>query len=230
MYKGEDLIIATGAPGSRWSGAIRCLQSQVDINITDEVNSDSYSNGNFGWHRGVYWGPHHQYGHHFDRLDQMDYSEVLREFKAPFQEWQPGIKVVKSHWFSYHIPQLCEWFPEAKILTFWLEDDFCFDWWHKVGGWNITYPHYDWYVNDERMKQQISIENSNIKKYSVVRNRPVKELLEMLELKSTIHTDDVLCSRDIKFSSLSERKPLNLVINDTIQRVYTGVINPAILP
>jgi len=224
MYKGKDLIIATGTPGSRWSGGIRCLQSQVDINITDENSIDFYTNGDFGWHRGAYWGPNHRQGHNFDRLDLMNFDECVAEFKKPFTDFDTGIKVIKSHWFSYHIPQLREWFPEAKFLAFYQEDDFCFNWWHKVGGWNITYPHYDWYVNDERMREQIAIENSYIKEHFKLANRPITEVLEKLSLPFTLCTNEELLTRDTRFQELIQRKPLERVLNDTVQRVYTGII------
>ena len=39
MYQGEDLIIVTGAPGSRWSGVIRLLSLICkEINITSHVD------------------------------------------------------------------------------------------------------------------------------------------------------------------------------------------------
>ena len=44
MYQGEDLIIAMGAPGSRWSGAIRMLSLMYEnINTTDNTEEHSYS-------------------------------------------------------------------------------------------------------------------------------------------------------------------------------------------
>ena len=36
-YTGKDLILATGAPGSRWSGILRMITSNIDINISDET-------------------------------------------------------------------------------------------------------------------------------------------------------------------------------------------------
>ena len=224
MYKGEDLIIAMGAPGSRWSGAIRCLQSQVEINITDENPNDFYTNGEFGWHRGAYWGPNHKQGHNFDNLHLMDFGDCLAEFKKPFTDFDTGVKVIKSHWFSYHIPQLREWFPDAKFLGFWQDDQVCLDWWHTVGGWDITYPHYDWYKNDIRMREQIVIENSHIKEHFELAKNSMSVVLGQLSLKNTLYSDDVLCARDSKFAELMKHKPINEILNDTVQRVYTGII------
>jgi len=65
-YEGDDLIIAMGAPGSRWSGSIRAIQTSVDVNTTDDDSERIYDlvDGEMplGWHRGAYWGPYHEFG------------------------------------------------------------------------------------------------------------------------------------------------------------------------
>ena len=225
MYQGEDLILAMGAPGSRWSGSIRCIQSQIDINTSDERPELTYD-GEMGWHRGAYWGPNHTQGHNFDRLDDMDYSECLTEFKRPFTDWNTGIKIIKSHWFSYHIPQLREWFPKAKLIAFYMPDDFCFDWWHKVGGWNITYPHYEWYENDERMRLQIEIENACIQQEFHTDKKNLAQILDELGLTNNLHSADFLINKDRKFKELSEslNKPVHQIIENTLFRTPVGIL------
>lgn len=192
MYQGEDLIIAMGAPGSRWSGAIRMLSLMYEnINTTDNTEEHSYSkvvsrsaytsalkenvpkgkvdegNGTvkIGWHRGAYWGPGNPAGNKFDVMNELTKEEIIEEFKKPFTNWDHGIKIIKSHWFSYHIPLLREMFPKAVLWAFYDTDEICLKWWHTVGGWDITYPNYEWYVDDETMLKQIGIENSEIRKY-----------------------------------------------------------------
>ena len=87
MYQGEDLIIVTGAPGSRWSGVIRLLSLICkEINISDNTARRVYEKRDaegkvIGWHRGAYWGPHNRYGHKFDKLNTLSKEEVLEEFK-----------------------------------------------------------------------------------------------------------------------------------------------------
>lgn len=225
MYQGEDLIFAMGAPGSRWSGSIRCIQSQTDINISDERPELKYD-GEWGWHRGAYWGPNHTQGHHFDKLDDMDYSECLSEIKKPFTDWDSGVKIIKSHWFSYHIPQLREWFPKAKLIAFYMPDDFCFDWWHKVGGWNITYPHYQWYENDERMRLQIEIENACIQQEFHIEQKNLAQILDELGLTNNLHSANFIIARDQKFKELSEslNKTVHQIIESTLFRTPVGIL------
>jgi hypothetical protein len=52
-------------------------------------------------------------------------------------------------------------------------DELTFDWWHKCGGWGITHPNYKWYENDERMKRQIAIENTAIRKFATKKKMAV---------------------------------------------------------
>jgi hypothetical protein len=171
-YTGKDLIIATGAPGSQWSGQLRILTSNININRSDETEARLYDHIAIhpktgkpvarGWHRGAYWGPDHELGHTFDRLDLMSKEQVITEFKKAFSNWEPGVKIIKSHWFAYHLPLLKEMFPDAKFIAVYRTNEECFDWWHVCGGWDISYPHYTWYKDDNGMRTQIAIENKHI--------------------------------------------------------------------
>ena len=133
-YQGEDLNIVTGAPGSRWSGAIRMISLICkDINLSDNKNNFVYRkkvDGQVvGWHRGAYWGPDNPVGHKFDVLDTLTKEEIIQEFKAPFSDWDYGTKIIKSHWFSYHLPLLKELFPKARFWSFYDTPQECFNWW-----------------------------------------------------------------------------------------------------
>jgi len=211
-YTGHDLIIATGAPGSRWSATLRVLSFNSAINRTDEDDSYMYDRieyddqGNkveHGWHRGAYWGPGHQQGDKFDRLDQLSKQEILTEFMRPYTDWNTGIKIIKSHWFSYHLPLLKQLFPDAKFVANYKTDEFCYNWWHTVGGWNITYPHYHWYENNERMAKQISIENSHIREFFTVQHYTLESALSELGLDTAMPSDDEIDVIDWKLKSLT---------------------------
>jgi len=177
---GENYIFATGAPGSKWSAMLRTLSYNIRINNSDENEEDTFqvklfsnltnTEKTLAWHRGAYWGPYHKYGHKFDMLDKLSKDEIIHELNLPFKE-PGGIKVIKSHWFSYHLEFLAETFPKAKILTVYLPDDVCFDWWKVIGGWNIHYPVYTWYENDDRMRDRIKEENAHITRFFARRKR-----------------------------------------------------------
>ena len=173
-YTGRDLILLTGAPGSRWSSVYLNLIPNVEINSSDSSTQRQWSmplkfhNGstaNIGNHRGAYWGPGNQFGEKFDILNSLSKLQVLTEFMLPFTNWD-RIKVIKSHWFSYHLDYLTGLFPDAKLISCYADDIDCFYWWHKCGGWGISYPNYSWYLNDEKMLSKIKEENYNLLRFN----------------------------------------------------------------
>ena len=55
-YNGKDLILAMGAPGSRWSGSIRLLSlMHEEINCSDETEDTEYNGPSRGRQRMKYW-------------------------------------------------------------------------------------------------------------------------------------------------------------------------------
>ena len=235
-YQGEDLIIVTGAPGSRWSGAIRMLSLICkDINLSDNKNNFVYRkkvDGQVvGWHRGAYWGPDNPVGHKFDVLDTLTKEEIIQEFRAPFTDWDYGTKIIKSHWFSYHLPLLKELFPKARFWSFYDTTQECFNWWKHVGGWDITYPIYTWYKNDERMLQQIAIECDNIKNnFDLKRYHGWKETATALGFSHDMRTNSEMYEIDPDFSDIHQydsEEVFDAFLNVIFNRKEMGIINPA---
>ena len=107
-YKGEDLILLTGCPGSRWSSTYNFISINSAINITDQNDENSYHmtvkhvDGrllSIGNHKGTYWGPYHQHGHRFDRLYELSKTEILKEVSKELSLY-PNIplKERKNEW------------------------------------------------------------------------------------------------------------------------------------
>jgi len=219
-YLGEDLILITGAPGTRWSASIQSITSHPDINLSDQTEERSYERtasyedgkqAGIGWHRGVYFGPGHEFGDTFDELESWDKKSLLEEFKKAFSDWDHGIKIIKSHWFAYSLDHLHECFPRAKIIAYYLPDELCLKWWQVVGGFDIAYPHYDWYKSHKRMLEQIKIENACSIKFAAEKGVPfmrynsLAEVLRALDLDpSKVNYKDVW-DRDPKIQTLAEQ-------------------------
>ncbi len=219
-YLGEDLILITGAPGTRWSASIQSITSHPDINLSDQTEKRSYERtasyedgkqAGIGWHRGVYFGPGHEFGDTFDELESWDKKSLLEEFKKAFSDWDHGIKIIKSHWFAYSLDHLHECFPRAKIIAYYLPDELCLKWWQVVGGFDIAYPHYDWYKSHKRMLEQIKIENACSIKFAAEKGVPfmrynsLAEVLRALDLDpSKVNYKDVW-DRDPKIQTLAEQ-------------------------
>ena len=241
-YTGKDLIIATGAPGSRWSGILRMLTANIDINVSDEnedrlydhmaINPKTGKLAARGWHRGAYWGPDHDFGSQFDVINQLSKDEIVEQFKGPYANWEPGIKIIKSHWFAYHLPFLKKMFPEAKFVGVYRTNEECFEWWHICGGWDISYPHYYWYKNDERMKQKIAEENEHIMNFfSNLEFRKIDEMFSLLGLPNKTITFEDFTARDSKLTDVlanrrGDREEGNYedALNFVVERHKIGII------
>jgi hypothetical protein len=252
-YQGEDLIFATGAPGSRWSASLQAISVNQTINVSDQREERTYARqiprasgriDTVGWHRGAYWGPSHDWGHNFDNLDKMTKAELVAEFKKPFGNYD-GVKIIKSHWFSYHLDTLARLFPKAVIIGYYLPDQLCFDWWKLVGGWDISYPHYHWYEDDARMLKQIAIENQLLTKFMGEHGIAFKRLASLEEFITELGLDYVNC----KFDGDIYKDKLNLaayqaagtgapmvitkeqrvkMLEELITTTFTAVLNPTV--
>lgn len=233
MENGKDMIFAMGAPGSRWSGILRVLQMyHACINHSDDSPDREYDRYtrttldnkeiSVGWHRGAYWGPAHEVGEKFDSIrDNYTKEQFLEECKKPFENWN-GVKIIKSHWFAYNIDVLKEWFPDAKQIAIQYGSDLdTFAWWHYVGGWDIRYPHYDWYVDNKRMFEQIQKENEAINKHFDCKvDLTMSDLTKMLDLDPTVRSLDDMVAMDMK---LYQHNPEHLCM-DRHLRVFNTAI------
>ena len=239
-YTGKDLILATGAPGSRWSGSLRMLTANVNVNSTDEspdryydhvaINPKTGKAATRGWHRGAYWGPDHEFGKTFDKIDQMSKEDIIKEFKGPYTDWESGVKIIKSHWFAYHLPFLKEMFPDAKFIGIYRTNEDCFDWWHICGGWEISYPHYPWYKDDDRMRRQIAIENEYILEFfGDLKKYDIREMFSLLGLTNTTLTLKQFLDLDPKLAHILRKWNAEIdgsydaALNAVVERNLTGI-------
>lgn len=213
-YTGHDIIFATGAPGSKWSRILSLIGLHPEVNNSDKEKFPKYNmdvtflGGRtlpVGNHTGAYFGPGNNIGEAFLDLTKLTKEEFLQEIKKPFDNWDQGVKIVKSHWFSYgeNLNWLTENFPDASILLVYNGDEVAFKWWHFVGGWDITFPLYTWYDNDQRMYEKILEENRCLLKFAEDNLIPVKfyadfkELLGMLKLDPSLEFLNDLNDADI---------------------------------
>jgi len=241
-YQGEDLIIATGAPGSKWSGLLNALSFHKTVNDGDKAEHRQYfiyykqaDTGQIlrmGWHFGVYFGPGNEYGNKFDDMSKLSKEEIVKEFAQPYTTWS-GTKLIKSHWFAYNLDTIEKYFPKAKIILVWAPDESCFDWWTHLGGWDITFPRYTWYNNDERMQSKIKEENAWILKFVFEKNLKIikggiKEACSLLGIDSepasfkNFNPADLSknISATLDNTDLSVISSLNQLIGHTLYTVY----------
>jgi hypothetical protein len=177
----KKLIFITGPPGSKWSRFSQEMRKSDTIDNSDCNEARSYKHNQYSGHVGVYFGPEMEYG---DWLRDGFYPDRLgKEIESIWSG--DGQKILMSHNWCYYFNDIIYSYPTATIITVQRKNDKCFEWWQQAGGWNITYPSYTWYKNDNRMKEEISKQNECIEEY-IVKNKLQRTYFE--DITSTINT------------------------------------------
>ena len=146
-----DIIFFTGVPGSRWSGIAQGIKQNPRYNKTDRTPDRKYLHGEYSGHIDAYFGT----GMEFNcNLDQANLNR-------PFSDWSTsaGCKLLMSHEWPYHFDEITQRYSEAWVQLIYRPDLASFLWWKQAGGFNITYPNYDWYKDEETMMKRIEEQN-----------------------------------------------------------------------
>lgn len=157
-------IFVAGAPGSKWSSVVKNIYFSPSIDQSDYSDKRTYYHDASGkmelMHLGAYFDP----GMEFDLSQQfnLESRKMLEDFfDSAFAPDSKGVRIIKSHIFSEHIPFLRKMFPECPIILVHRGDDACLGWWVKCGHFDITYPLYHEYYKDLRTMASI-IKQQNI--------------------------------------------------------------------
>lgn len=160
----DQLIFFIGAPGSSWSRIASILEysPKLNLNLSDHSSERQYYIKNSkSWshlvnHQGSYFGSGMEFGYRFE--DPHNYytkitfkNELARAFTEHDDEKN---YLIKSHSLAYNIKWLVENFPKSKIILVVKQPiEECIDWWHRAGGFDITYPSYEWYKDKDLLKE-----------------------------------------------------------------------------
>ena len=113
-------------------------------------------------HLGAYFDPGMECSLPED-IESLTREQLEEIFNQPFSVVEQGVRIIKSHMFSEHIPFLRKLFPEVPVIMVHRGDDACLGWWVKCGHFDITYPDYHEYFKDFRhMAQLIKRQNAAI--------------------------------------------------------------------
>ena len=137
-------LLMTGAPGSRWSGVANNLHSSPDFDQTDDTEERSFSHHNGLVHGGAYFDPKMEFG--------------FSKYNWPLPFFGEGVRLIKSHTLSTHM----NYFKDYPIVMVLRNDYECWTWWNECGGFDIPYPSYEWYKNQDNMFAQITLQNMSI--------------------------------------------------------------------
>ena len=146
-----EYIFFTGVPGSRWSGIAQEIKSQPGYNTTDRADHRVYKHGDFSGHMDAYYGTGMEFDCSLDRTN----------LDAPYTD-KTGCKLLMSHEWPYYFDEIQDAYPLAWIQLIYRPDWASFIWWKQAGGFDITYPNYDWYETDYWMTKRIEEQNNLI--------------------------------------------------------------------
>jgi hypothetical protein len=168
-------IFFTGAPGSRWSGVSQVFRDNlIGVDNSDLTPNRTYKHHLYSGHVGNYYGPGMLYGDWLDtKFGSREQWET--EIARSYTDDSKPVKLVLSHNFAHYLDDLVKTFPESKLVLCYRRSDLCFDWWHAAGGWDIGYPNYSWYKNDDTMKQEIQKQNRAILDFAKQKNLKLEQ-------------------------------------------------------
>ena len=155
-------LFFTGVPGSKWSGISQILEKLDGVNTSDHTPERNYSHDDFTGHRCAYFGL------------GMEFTSDIETFKPEFREYHLdspwvntcGMKILKSHDWSYKLRFIRENYPNDWIMLVHRPKSASYDWWKKAGGFDISYPSYKCYENLSKMKDEIAAQNAAILQFS----------------------------------------------------------------
>ena len=162
-----NFVFFTGVPGSRWSGIAQQIKLDPAYNTSDRAPHRVYTHGEFSGHKDSYFGTGMEFS---TNLDQEN-------LEAPFTE-SSGIKLLMSHEWPYHFKEIIERYPEAWITLVYRNDIASLKWWLDAGGFNITYPNYEWYRDETNMFARI-----------IGQNKLILDFAQHFRLQWTQHTE-----------------------------------------
>jgi len=142
-----------GVPGSRWSGIAREIKLDPQYDTSDRAEHREYKHHGFSGHKEAYFGT------------GMEFNCDLTEENlcAPFAKNTTKLtKLLLSHEWPYYFDEIVELYPDAPITLVYRNNEASMDWWLEAGGWDITYPDYSWYKDDETMFARIREQNQLI--------------------------------------------------------------------
>ena len=141
-------ILFTGAPGSKWSSVAANIYRSPDIDQTDSTSERTYSNKAVN-HTGSYFDP------------GMEFRNTRDNWDLPFSG--KGKRIIKSHTFAHDLNDLKT--LDFPIVMVYRNDIECFKWWNGAGGFNITYPNYAYFKDQDTMWAHIQSENRDIMQF-----------------------------------------------------------------
>ena len=173
--KEEQLIFFTGIPGSAWSRTATLLGYSPLLNLNDSDRSkkrEYYITRNTSWaglinHQGSFFGSKMEFGEGWEYPAERGLTKeaIMNDIHEAFQVHNDQNYLIKSHSIAQSLDWWIENFPNSRFVFTFRDYERSIDWWLNGGGFDITYPKYDWYEDEERMRHKAKLQQWNTKRF-----------------------------------------------------------------
>ena len=160
-----ERIFFTGVPGSGWSVISQIIEAIPGMNTSDRHTSRQYTHASGATHVGAYFG------------EKMEYSLDLgvENLDSPWIE-DGGCRLIKSHDWAFCLDEIKYRYPTAWILLIYRNTELSFTHWIDAGGFDISYPNYQAYIDSPTMLTKIMQQNAAILEFGQQHNAEWKNL------------------------------------------------------
>jgi hypothetical protein len=177
MIKEEQLVFFTGIPGSAWSRVASVLGYSPLLNLNDTDRNtktrEFYLRRQISsWmdlvnHQGAFFGSGMEFGQGWEYPVERELTKeaVMKDIEKAFVVHNDQDYLVKSHSIAQCLDWWIENFPKAKFIFVFREYEAAISWWLGGGGFDIEYPKYDWYEDEERMRNKAWRQYCNTKEF-----------------------------------------------------------------
>jgi len=148
-------IFFTGVPGSRWSGVAQLLETVPGFNTSDRTPERTFIFKPFSDHLGAYFGSGMEFSLDLNTTN-IDQAHATSD----------SCRLIKAHEWSFKLKEIKEQYPHDWIIMVYRPDVISFAWWNGAGGFNITYPKYDAFIDATNMMSKISKMNQCILEFA----------------------------------------------------------------
>ena len=175
MISEEQLIFFTGIPGSSWSRVATLFGHSPLLNLNSSDRSKSreyYIRRNTSWaglinHQGSFFGSKMEFGEGWEYPVERGVSKeaIMADIGKAFKIHNNQNYLIKSHSIAQSLDWWIENFPNSKFIFTFKDFDRSIEWWINAGGFDIPYPIYDWYEDEDRMRKKAKGQINNIKEF-----------------------------------------------------------------
>ena len=177
MISEDKIIFFVGIPGSSWSRVATLLQWSpiINSNVSDRnKDREYYITKGTSWpnlinHQGAFFGSEMEFGMKWEYPEERDTpltkEAVLHDIESAFRSHDDTNYLVKSHSIALSLDWWIKTFPNSKFIFVVRDYEASMKWWLNGGGFDITYPSYSWYKDEDSMLHKAKLQDWNIRQF-----------------------------------------------------------------